>query len=53
MDINTSRRDLVGITNDVMAQCWRVLRDAGMTFSTDVTSALEIKTAPPLIVQNG
>jgi len=53
VDINTSRRDLVGITNDVMTQCWRVLREAGMTFSTDVTSALEIKTAPPLIVQNG
>jgi len=53
VDINISRRDLVGITNDVMTQCWRVLREAGMTFSTDVTSALEIKTAPPLVVQNG
>jgi len=53
VDINISRRDLVGVTNDVMAQCWRVLREAGMTFSTDVTSALEIKTAPPLVVQNG
>ena len=53
VDINVSRRDLVGITNDVMTRCWRVLRDADMTFSTDVTSALEIKTAPPLIVQNG
>jgi small-conductance mechanosensitive channel len=53
VDINISRRGLVGITNDVMTQCWRVLRDAGMTFSTDVTSALEIKTAPPLTVQNG
>ena len=53
VDINISRRGLVGISNDVMTQCWRVLRDAGMTFSTDVTSALEIKTAPPLTVQNG
>ena len=52
VDINTSQRDLVGVTNDVMTQCWRVLRDAGMTFSTDVTSALEIKSAPPLTVQN-
>jgi small-conductance mechanosensitive channel len=51
VDITTSRRDLVSITNDVMIQCWRVLRDAGMTFSTDVTSALEIKSAPPLIMQ--
>ena len=52
VDINTSRSDLVGVTNDVMIQCWRVLRDAGMTFSTDVTSALEIKSAPPLTVQS-
>lgn len=51
VDITTSRRDLVSTTNDVMIQCWRVLRDAGMTFSTDVTSALEIKSAPPLIMQ--
>jgi small-conductance mechanosensitive channel len=51
VDITTSRRDLVSVTNDVMIQCWRVLRDAGMTFSTDVTSALEIKSAPPLIMQ--
>ena len=51
VDITTSRRDLVGVTNDAMIQCWRVLGDAGMTFSTDVTSALEIKSAPPLIFQ--
>jgi len=53
VDINVSRRGLVGITNDVMTQCWRVLRDANMTFSTDVTSALDIKTAPALVVRNG
>jgi small-conductance mechanosensitive channel len=52
VDITTSRRGLVGITNDVMIQCWRVLRDAGMTFSTDVTSALEITSAPMFTVQN-
>ncbi len=51
VDINTSRRDLVGVSNDVMVQCWRALRDAGMTFSTDVASALEIKSAPPLSLQ--
>lgn len=51
VDINTSRRDLVGVSNDVMVQCWRALRDAGMTFSTDVASALEIKSAPALVVQ--
>lgn len=52
VDINTSHRDLVGVTNDVMTQCWHVLRDAGMTFSTDVTSGLEIKSAPQLTIQN-
>ncbi|MGB5488852.1 MAG: mechanosensitive ion channel domain-containing protein [Lysobacterales bacterium] len=51
VDISTSRRGLVDITNDVMIQCWRVLREAGMTFSTDVTSALEIRSAPPLTFQ--
>ena len=51
VDINTSQRGLVDITNDVMIQCWRVLRDAGMTFSTDVTTALDIKSAPPLRLQ--
>ncbi len=51
VDITTSRRDLVGVTNDAMIQCWRVLGDAGMTYSTDVTSALEIKSAPPLTFQ--
>jgi len=51
VDITKSRRDLVGVTNDAMIQCWRVLGDAGMTYSTDVTSALEIKSAPPLTFQ--
>ena len=52
VDINTSRRGVVDITNDVMIQCWRVLKDAGMTFSTDVTGALDIKSAPPLELQS-
>jgi small-conductance mechanosensitive channel len=51
VDVNTTTRDLVGITNDVMIHCWRVLGDAGMTFSTDVTTALEIKSAPPITFQ--
>jgi small conductance mechanosensitive channel len=52
VDITISHRGLVAVTNDVMIQCWRVLHDAGMTFSTDVTSALEIKSAPPITLQN-
>ena len=48
IDINTSQRGSVDVTNDAMIQCWRALREAGMTFSTDVTTALEIKS-PPLL----
>ena len=51
VDVTKSARGLVDVTNDVKIQCWRVLGDAGMTFSTDVTSALEIKSAPPLVIQ--
>lgn len=51
VDVNSSRRNLAGVTNDVMIQCWRVLGETGMTFSTNVTSALEIKSAPPLTIQ--
>lgn len=48
VDINVSHRDLVGVTNDAMIQSWRALREAGMTFSTDVTTALEIKSMPEI-----
>jgi small-conductance mechanosensitive channel len=51
VDVTKSARGLVDVTNDVKIQCWRVLGDAGMTYSTDVTSALEIKSVPPLVIQ--
>mgnify|MGYP001816019450 FL=1 len=51
VDVTKSARGLVDVTNDVKIQCWRVLGDAGMTYSTDVTSSLEIKSAPPLVIQ--
>lgn len=50
MDVNTSERDLLTVSNHVKMRCWRALRDAEMTFSTDVTTALDIKTAPPVTV---
>ena len=50
-DVNLSKRDYVEISNDVMINCWHALRDAGMTFSTDVTSGLEILRAPDLKVE--
>ena len=48
MDVNKAGRGLVATTNDVKIACWKALRDAGMTFSTDVTTGLEIKTMPPI-----
>jgi len=48
VDITISRRDLVGVTNSVMIACWRALCEAGMTFSTDVTTALDIQSVPPV-----
>ena len=46
MDTNQSTANLVELTNKVMAGCWRALRDAGFTFSTDITTALDIVSAP-------
>lgn len=46
IDVTKSKRGYVAITNAVKIACWRALRDAGMTFSTDVTTALEIKSMP-------
>lgn len=46
MDTNSSTGNIVELTNNVMISCWRALREAGMTFSTDVTTALDIQTAP-------
>lgn len=51
VDVLASRRDLVTVTNDVKERCWRALRDAGMTFSTDVTTAVEITRAPVLAIE--
>jgi len=46
LDTNRSKRDIVTLKNDVMIHCWRALIEAGMTFSTDVTTALDVKTVP-------
>jgi hypothetical protein len=39
------------LTNAVMISCWRALRAAGMTFSTDVTTALDIQSAPVFCIE--
>lgn len=50
LDVSKSERGFIGVRNDVKIACWRALRDAGMTFSTDVTTGIEIKSAPALQV---
>ena len=50
-NVNLSKRGYNEITNAVMINCWHALRDAGMTFSTDVSSGLEILSAPDLKVK--
>ena len=49
-DMKLSKRSCDEISNDVMIGCRHALRDAGMTFSTDVTSGLEILSAPDIKV---
>jgi small conductance mechanosensitive channel len=51
MDVGQSKRNIVELTNDVMASCWRTLHKAGMTFSTDVTTALEIRSTPAFCIE--
>jgi small-conductance mechanosensitive channel len=48
MDTLQAKADLVRLSNRVKAACWQALHEAGMTFSTDVTTALEIKSAPDI-----
>ncbi len=50
-DVKVSKRDYNEISNDVMINCWRELRDAGMTFSTDAGGGLEITRVPDLKVE--
>jgi small-conductance mechanosensitive channel len=51
LDLNLGKRGYNEISNEVMVNCWRALRDTGMTFSTDVTSGFEIISAPDLKVE--
>ena len=50
LDVSKSERGLIGVRNDVKIACWQALRDAGMTFSTDVTAGIDIKSTPPVQV---
>ena len=48
IDVHTSSKGMGDITNEVKTECWKALGSAGMTFSTDVTSGLDIQHVPEL-----
>jgi small-conductance mechanosensitive channel len=52
MNTRSSTRSVIGLSNDVKVACWRALKEAGMTFSTDVTTALDIQAVPALRVNS-
>ncbi len=55
VDIDASQRGLVAISNDLKMRCWRALSLAGVTFSSDVTTGIQIQgtTELQLIGDNG
>ncbi len=46
LDENHNERGYIGMCNDVKIDCWRALRDAGMTFSSEVSSGIDILSTP-------
>lgn len=51
MDVSQSKQSIAALTNEVMISCWRALREANMTFSTDVSTALDIRSAPAFCIE--
>jgi small-conductance mechanosensitive channel len=51
LDTNRSKRDIVTLKNDVMISCWRALSNAGMTFSTDITTAIDVQSVPAFSIE--
>jgi small-conductance mechanosensitive channel len=45
VDVTATETSLLDITNDAKVRCWRALKESGMTFSTDVTTAIELRHA--------
>ena len=50
IDLEKAQSTYVAITNAAKIACWRALKAAEMTFSTDVTSALELRSIPQVSV---
>lgn len=51
LDVLKSERGFVAVRNDVKVRCWAALRDAGLTFSSNVTAAVDITAVPGLQVE--
>jgi len=51
LDVKKSERGYIATRNDVKVSCWRALREAGMTFSTDVTTGLDLIHAADLKIE--
>ena len=45
VDLFAGESDLLAVSNDAKIRCWRALKEAGMTFSTDVATAIELRQA--------
>ena len=50
LDETNNERGYVATCNDVKINCWRALSKAGMTFSTDVSSGIDIQSLPAVKV---
>jgi small-conductance mechanosensitive channel len=50
IDVEKSERGYIATKNAVKISCWYALRDANLTFSTDVISGFEIKKIPAISV---
>lgn len=48
IDENHNERGYAGMCNDVKINCWRAVHDAGLTFSSDVSTGIDILSTPGL-----
>lgn len=51
VDVNLTSRGLAEVSRQAKIACWRALRDAGMTFSTDVRTGVDINSVPRLQIE--
>lgn len=51
LDETSNERGYVATLNDVKINCWRALNDANITFSSDVSTGLDILSTPSIKVE--